>query len=411
MLMSKMQRFEFLITIDNKNNQFRTTDPLSSLFSNNAIELIGIDKFRYNNKEVTIELKSGKIEKSNYIYFNFILNFDSEENPDQLNFFIEHLKSNIIADAYQIHELWNDIRVSYNQQAYQQIFNTENLMRNMITKFMVTKVGVNWENRIPEDLSEAIKSRANDIKNLYNYDFLHLSKFLFSKKTTDSYDKLIKKLLSAKKSSELTLDEIKSLGLLTNWDKYFFNIIDVSSKDLKKKWSDLSILRNKVAHNKFISKDDYNSILVLCNFINAIVNSAIDKVSSIIISDQDREMLVKQDEYYRYWDLSRETDLIRRRVYDGDHERIIKESHQTKQQIISELQQLEEQDDSISKDRKRELIKGLIAIENWMTNKDREHILSVETLNNNIRLLNELQPSMIELQQRMYEIHNKSKNN
>lgn len=76
--------------------------------------------------------------------------------------------------------LWDDISLYYSQQAYPIIYEIENLMRQLITKFMLINAGLRWEKeRTPEDVRKSINDKNKEPTVLYNVDYIQLSNFLF----------------------------------------------------------------------------------------------------------------------------------------------------------------------------------------------------------------------------------------
>lgn len=68
----------------------------------------------------------------------------------------------------------------YSQQAYPIIYEIENLMRQLITKFMLINAGLRWEKeRTPEDVRKSINDKNKEPTVLYNVDYIQLSNFLF----------------------------------------------------------------------------------------------------------------------------------------------------------------------------------------------------------------------------------------
>ncbi|MFG3826309.1 hypothetical protein ACGI6H_34825, partial [Escherichia coli] len=54
--------------------------------------------------------------------------------------------------------IWDDISKYYSIQAYPLIHEIENLMRKLITKFMIHNVGLSWtKDSVPKEFSEALK--------------------------------------------------------------------------------------------------------------------------------------------------------------------------------------------------------------------------------------------------------------
>ncbi|ELV8738233.1 hypothetical protein QNF08_004549, partial [Vibrio vulnificus] len=134
-------------------------------------------------------------------------------------------------------------------------------MRLLITKFMLTKIGLGWtKERVPTDVQQSINSNNTDANYLNNVDFIQLKNFLFSENYPNHKDSLIKKLKSAKDFANLELDDIKSLIPESNWDRFFQPLVGCEADFLKKRWDQLYELRCKVAHNKDFNKTNLEDV-------------------------------------------------------------------------------------------------------------------------------------------------------
>ena len=154
----------------------------------------------YKKIEILYDLNFGKVKNTGETYFH--LSFECNDN-NRIEEFTELLKS-VKSILYIINKtpqtLYDGISLYYSNLAYPLIFEIENLMRKLITKFMLTNVGVNWiKDRIPDDVKNSINSSNKDLTYLHNIDFIQLKNFLFSEKYTAHKDHLIQKLRTAKK--------------------------------------------------------------------------------------------------------------------------------------------------------------------------------------------------------------------
>ncbi|MEQ8477308.1 hypothetical protein [Fulvivirga sp.] len=196
--------------------------------------------------------------------------------------------------------LWDDITNYYSSKAYPLIHNVENKMRKLITKFMLTNIGTNWlERATPHNVIEEIKKKAdkNNIRDylmnaLFEADFIHLSIYIFKPYATISNEDLEKILEATESVDQLNLEEIKEFVPKSNWDRYFSEII--KDEALETKWNKLYKLRNMIAHNKPISKGEYDEIVKLHGLISKNLEKAIGSLEEIEISDDEKQALSKQ---------------------------------------------------------------------------------------------------------------------
>ncbi|HDM8167333.1 TPA: hypothetical protein P0E18_005195 [Vibrio harveyi] len=163
-------------------------------------------------------------------------------------------------------------------------------MRLLITKFMLTNVGLGWtKERVPTDVQQSINSNNSDANYLNNVDFIQLKNFLFSENYPNHKDSLIKKLKSAKDFTNLELEEIKSLLPESNWDRFFQPLVGCEADFLKKRWDQLYELRCKVAHNKDFNHTNLEDVLKLTAELKPILDKALVSLDDIVISEDEKD--------------------------------------------------------------------------------------------------------------------------
>jgi uncharacterized protein YutE (UPF0331/DUF86 family) len=172
------------------------------------------------------------------------------------------------------------------------------MMRKLITKFMLTKIGLGWtKEAVPREVSESIKTKKNTAGNnyLFETDFIQLSDFLFKPYSTASSSKLMEKVRSALSASEINIDELKELVPTSNWERYFQPIVSCKSEYLQTRWAKLYELRCLVAHNNFIGHDDYENILKISGEVKEKLGEALSKLDSIYMSPEQKEEVAENN--------------------------------------------------------------------------------------------------------------------
>lgn len=194
--------------------------------------------------------------------------------------------------SYEI--LWDDVGIYYATMAYPMIIKIENLMRKLITKFMIVPVGMEFFNNIPND----INVRDNEDSNngfLHNIDFIDLSKYIFTARPLKSTENLMKIINNLKDNNLPENINLMDYQYNSYWNRYFKDIIkDCSNTDgdtIKKQWEDLYKLRCKIAHSRFLKKEEYYRIKTLYNNLSNIFNSALDKLGNISLSAENKESI------------------------------------------------------------------------------------------------------------------------
>jgi hypothetical protein len=194
-----------------------------------------------------------------------------------------------------INTLWDDIGRLYAEKAYPIINEVENSMRRLIAKFMLINVGMNWsKDAITPELFNKIENFEDEkvySNDLHKLDFIHLKQVLFDKKRDINLEDLDRLLAKTKFSDE---DKEKILKYIpkSNWEKYFSSLLDEKDRSLEKKWEILYRLRNKVAHNRNLKKEEYNQILGLSSEVKEIILKATTKLGEIDLNEEDRGFII-----------------------------------------------------------------------------------------------------------------------
>lgn len=265
------------------------------LQSNPCIKIDGTNLiYRKNGSEicVTYRIKTGVVSNGNKHYFH--LTFEcATDKIESFNELLDDVRSTLYLTGQTVPQiLYDGVSLHYALLAYPKIFQLENLMRKLITKFMLINVGLEWDSkRIPNDMK-----RTNNVQKettyLYNVDFDELTKFLTSENYPSDKDKVIDRLKKATDIKKFNLDEIKSLIPMSNWDKYFSQFMSgITQAKLKKEWDTLYEYRCKVAHNRPFSKANYSAVEDIYSELLPVINNAINHVDEIHISEQEGDLL------------------------------------------------------------------------------------------------------------------------
>ncbi|MBY8026376.1 hypothetical protein KW536_20570 [Vibrio fluvialis] len=244
------------------------------------------------------KVETNNVSNKNERYFLLVIESSDDQKIDEFSELCERVRSiveRISPGKTKVNTIWDDVGRYYAEKSYPIINEVENLMRKLISKFMLINVGINWsEDTMLPDLVQKIESHdENDpyTNDLYKLDFIHLNQVLFEKKRDISladFDKLLQKT----KFDEVDQEVLKKYIPRSNWEKYFSELIDESENGLKEKWKILYKLRNKVAHNRYVKRDDYEKIKGLSSKIKAVIDKASSKLIEIDLSEEDRESII-----------------------------------------------------------------------------------------------------------------------
>ena len=154
------------------------------------------------------------------------------------------------------------------------------LMFNVFTsRFKELYFTVSASNQIQTEVKKRIKKVKEEVRiqNYYYYiDMSMIRSILFDKTWTDEEEKKKEKILK-KDFSELNENEIKEnikeLSPKSNWDRFFTN--KGFPDDVEELLKNINCLRNIVAHNRLMTKNQYENLLTLLNNGNKNVEKAI----------------------------------------------------------------------------------------------------------------------------------------
>jgi uncharacterized protein YutE (UPF0331/DUF86 family) len=286
-------KVEYLAVVNSKENFCKSISSFNNLLQSYDNVRINDGHIEFEGSSFGYDVQFGEIQEDEQRFFHIKL---SCENKKNLNKFKELLKSvrALLAKASDKPPeiLWDDISSELANKAYPVVHEIENMMRKLITKFMMTNIGLAWtKDAVPKEVSESIKSKKSTYSQnyLYEADFIQLSNFLFKEYSTANSRKLVEKLGQAKKITDLNLSELKELVPLSNWERYFAPIVDCKSDYLQTRWEKLYELRCMVAHNKFIAHDDYESICRLSDEVREKLIQAIENLDKVHVSESEKE--------------------------------------------------------------------------------------------------------------------------
>lgn len=245
-----------------------------------------------------IRVETDLIPSKDERYFLIVL--EAKEGVDvdifsELGEKVQSISKRLNPTSTVINTIWNDVGRHYSHKAYPVINEIENMMRKLISKFMLINVGINWsKDSVHPDLFKKIEGYSEEelySNDLYKLDFIHLADVLFKKKrdiTIEQMDRLLQKTDFSEADKEIILRYIPK----SNWDKHFTSILDGDGSNLEVKWNRLYKLRNKVAHNRFITKIEYREIIGICLEIKQLLTSALNKLGEIDLDVEERESVV-----------------------------------------------------------------------------------------------------------------------
>lgn len=288
-------KVEYLVIINTENSFCNSKRAFNNLLSSFDDISISKNKIKHNGLEVSYELQTGEIQPNSQRFFHLKITCLDSAKIEAFQGLLKAIRGILNkASNKPPQKIWDDISKYYSIKAYPFIHDIENMMRKLITKFMLINIGLGWEKEaIPEAVKRSSRTKPKDSNYLYEVDFIELSTFLFEKYGTVDVNVLFEKINSAKDLTGLNLDDLKSTIPISNWERYFSPLVDCDDTYLEKRWTKLYDYRCKVAHNNEFRKVDYEETIKLYKEVKEKLQKAIDNLDKIKLSDADKEFVAE----------------------------------------------------------------------------------------------------------------------
>jgi len=294
---------EYLIIIEKETSEafYALCDNINEfnklLQSDSDIKLDGSSLIYRHATNFDYEVKTNGIEGKDQRFFHVKITFNGEEKDiEQYTSLLRSIRGVAHRAGGQPETLWDDVSLYYSYKAYPLIHKIENLMRKLITYFMLTNVGKEWViETSPTVVMEAIdkSKRKQYLDVLHQIDFSHLGDFLFKAYQTTDVSKLYETLNNAQTLSDLDLEDLKTFIAKSNWERYFSKVVACTDEYLDKRWKQLYDLRCMVAHNALVSRNDYDRIVQLVNEVEGHLQTALENLDKVHVPEEDREQVAE----------------------------------------------------------------------------------------------------------------------
>ncbi len=290
-----MIKVEYLFPFNTKNGICRDIESFNSLLSVHSDISVENDTIIYRGSEYGYKVSFDEVPNQEHSVFHVTFSFSqSNEKFRSMLKAVRNVVGVHIRNDIQI--IWDGVGFKWSKELYPKIYQVENYLRKLISKFMLVNLGIGWHDKsVPQVVVDTVKN-TNGKENhsiLYEVDFIQLSHFLFksySLKDTSLLPEVMDSMLSRELSEE-DKKEIQNYIPRNNWDRYFSDILDVESEQLESKWKKLYEIRNKIAHNKSLKMDDLLAGNDLCDFLLPIIEDAINSLEQIEVPMEERESI------------------------------------------------------------------------------------------------------------------------
>lgn len=288
-------RVEYLVIVEANSPFCRDKAAFNNFLQSDADIKIHKDSIKHKDFGCTYELQGGDAEGTKNRFFHVKLESKIEEHLDKFHDLLKAVRSLLHKTSDKKPQvLWDDVSFYYAQKAYPLVHQIENLMRKLITKFMLTNVGLGWtKEAMPEDLKKSARSEADNNNNyLYETDFKDLSTFLFDEYRTNDIKTLNEKIRTLEGDS-ISAAELKAFLPKSNWERYFREYVNCEGSYLQTRWDKLYKLRCKIAHNNAFSREDFTLTTTLINEVTPKIAEAIANLDRVEVPEDDREELAE----------------------------------------------------------------------------------------------------------------------
>ncbi|MCX2739802.1 HEPN domain-containing protein [Pontibacter anaerobius] len=286
---------------------------------------LGSDKIFFQQIEFDFKISAGKTAERNQPFFQVELAAENEESLEAFWGLLKAIRRLSSKADGEVNVLWDDLGIHYTKLAYPIISYTENLLRKLITKFMLIHVGAEWVKiALPVEVKNAADmNKRNSTNLLHKVDFIHLADFLFKPYQTQPIGDLYSQISKASNIFDLQLADLRSFLPKSNWERYFKKVVNCDDDYLLKRWKNLYELRCLIAHNNFISKNDYDDVVRLSNEISKPLLLAVEKLNDIEVPEEEIEQLTENvisnfntliGQYISAW---REVDSAIQKLYNS----------------------------------------------------------------------------------------------
>lgn len=292
---------EYLVSVNNKENICTSKQAFDNfLMANKDIQIIN-EKIKYKDFLYSYTNQENRIENTDVTYYHITIGLEKNEGEisqgdiDNYELLLRDIRTILLKITSEIEILWDDVSFYYSRKSYPLIYQIENLMRKLLTKFMLINVGTKWEKEnIPSKISKS-QNRGKEVNLgsgiLYKLDFIELSNFLFDEYALNKNIDNLKKETKGKESIPCSvIDEFLNKS---NWERYFKDIVQVENEYFRKKWEELYEMRCKIAHNNMFTKTNYKTVEGIISDLMPSIETALLELDKIKVGDDVKERVTE----------------------------------------------------------------------------------------------------------------------
>lgn len=286
---------EYLVTIETKGGFCDSVETFNNLLKAYSEIKLREGRILFKEIEIIYVVKTDEVKNQNQRYFHTSFTLTDIKKEDAFLELLKMFRDIVYKANGKINVLWDDLSVYYSQKSYPLIHKTENLLRKLISKFMLSNLGMEWSAQtLPAEVVKSIKNKRSQLgvtDILHDVDFIQLADFLFKPYQTKGLSSLYSSIAKIESDSKFDPKSLLEYIPKSNWQRYFSSIVNCDDGYLAKRWEKLYELRCLIAHNTVIAKKEFLEVQTLCKEIDEKLIEAINDIDKVIIPEGDIEVL------------------------------------------------------------------------------------------------------------------------
>lgn len=285
---------EYLITYTIKGKFLKDIRSFNNLLMSNSEIAIEEHKISYGHEQFEYDLITHEVTDKNQRLFKLKIKSEKIESIVVLTDLLKLIRELAYKTEGKLSIIWDDISNHYSHLAYPEINRIENLLRKLITYFMISKFGNEWSDEsTPNEVKNNLRNKRDKNNYLHDTDFIQLADYLFKPYSNKSSELLFKELRKRKDLENLDINYFQEFIPKSNWERYFNQFVNCEDGFLLKNWTRLYELRCLIAHNNFISSIEFDELSQIVKVLQDKFEEAIQSVDKIIIPNKEKSALLE----------------------------------------------------------------------------------------------------------------------
>ncbi|WP_437648856.1 hypothetical protein [Sorangium sp. So ce362] len=293
-------KVEYLVVFDSTRSICGTVESFVNLLGTIDGAEVSVSSIKWDGSTARCEMQKGSVGQGTPTehFFHIRIYRALEHDIEHFEKLLRLIRTVLqIADPQRsVEVLWDDLAFERAATVYPALCGLENTMRKLIAKFMIQSVGVQWtKEAVPQEVADSIRQKRADrgIAVLYDLDFIRLSDLLFREYTSPFATSLAQQVRIIKSEQDLKIDDLRKALPRSNWERYFSNVVNCDATYISSRWARLYELRNNVAHNRGLSREEHKKSTELILELKDVLQRAIGSLDSVIVPEDEKEAVAE----------------------------------------------------------------------------------------------------------------------